>query len=134
MVTGIEMGWAKLGLPENTAADVARAMVICATSNQGGGAGADAPSHDNAALPFIGKIVWVAGGQCYEIEDRIQALEPQWLGEENARVLAKGQAFLADSTTSWDAEKLEAAEPKTSGAQVETKEVFPAAAVKMDGP
>lgn len=101
MVSGIEVGWRKLGLPENEAEDVARAMIICATANRGQGL----PSHQNAALPFTGKIVWVAGGQCYEIEDRIQALEPQWLGEENAKALAKGQAFLADDSTSWDAEK-----------------------------
>ena len=110
MVTGIEVGWRKLGLPENEAQDVARAMVICATANRG----VKTQSHQNAALPFTGKILWVAGGQSYEIEDRIQALEPQWLGEENARVLAKGQAFLADDTTSWDAEKT------TGGSQGET--------------
>jgi hypothetical protein len=102
MVTGIEIGWAKLGLPENRPEDVARAMAICATANR---SPHDRVRHGNAAAPFTGKIVWVAGGQSYEIEDRIQALEPQWLGEENSKVLARGQAFLADDSTSWDAEK-----------------------------
>jgi hypothetical protein len=102
MVTGIEAGWRKLGLPENEPADVARAIVICATANRG----VKGQTHEGAVLPFEGKILHVGGGESYEIEDRIQALEPQWLGEENARVLAKGQAFLADDSTSWDAEKL----------------------------
>lgn len=114
MVTGIEVGWRKLGLPENEAGDVAKAMVICATANRG----QKALVHENAVSPFTGKIVWVAGGKSYEIEGRIQALEPQWLGEENARVLAQGQAFLQDDTTSWDAEK-----SPTAGSQVETNGV-----------
>jgi hypothetical protein len=111
MVTGIEIGWRKLGLPENQPEDVAKAMVICATANRG----QKTLTHENAVSPFTGKIVWVAGGKSYEIEDRIQALEPQWLGEENARVLAKGQAFLMDDSTSWDAEK-----SSTVGSQTET--------------
>lgn len=98
MVQGIEQGWAKLSLPENEAGDVAKAIVICATANRGEGQ----TSHENAVLPFAGKIVWVGGGEAYEIEDNIQRLEPQWLGEENSRVLEKGQAFLADTGTSWD--------------------------------
>lgn len=115
MVLGIEVGWRKLGLPENEAVDVARAMIICATANRG----SKTQSHQNAALPFTGKILWISGGEAFEIEDRIQALEPQWLGEDNARVLAKGQAFLADSSTSWDAEKTTPA--PTGGSQGETK-------------
>jgi hypothetical protein len=116
MVSGIEVGWRKLGLPENEPGDVAKAMAICATANRG----QNALVHQNAVSPFTGKIVWVAGGKSYEIEDRIQALEPQWLGEENARVLAKGQAFLQDDSTSWDAEKTPAV---TVVSQVETNGV-----------
>lgn len=63
-------------------------------------------------MPFAGKILWIAGGEAYEIEDSIQALEPQWLGEENSRVLAKGQGYLASQGTSWDADKLK----KSNGA------------------
>lgn len=62
-------------------------------------------------MPFAGKILWIAGGQPYEIEDAIQDLEPQWLGEENSKVLAKGQAFLASGGTSWDADKTESKTP-----------------------
>ena len=101
MVKGIEDGWSKLGLPENKPVDVARALVMCATANRGKGG----QSHDGAGLPFEGKIVWVGGGESYEIEDNIQRLEPDWLGQENSRVLEKGQAYLAAGDTSWDASK-----------------------------
>ena len=101
MVKGIEIGWAEKGLPENQPGDVAMGIVMCATANRGG----DGQTHGGAALPFEGKIVWVGGGKSYEIEDNIQRLEPQWLGEENSRVLAKGQAYLSSPATSWDATK-----------------------------
>lgn len=100
---GIEAGWRELGLPENTAGDVARSIVLCATANPS----EKGKTHTGAKVPFAGKILWIAGGEAYEIEDGIQGLEPQWLGEENSRVLAKGQDFLANSGTSWDADKLE---------------------------
>ena len=58
--------------------------------------------HAGAKLPFQGKILYVAGGESYEIEDAIQELEPKWLGEENSKVLAKGQEYLASAGTSWD--------------------------------
>ena len=99
MVTGIELGWRKLGLPENAPGDAATAMIICATANRG----QKGTTHDGATLPFTGKILHVAGGASYEIETRMQRLEPEWLGEKNSQVLAKGQAFLANPTTSWDA-------------------------------
>lgn len=35
----------------------------------------------------------MAGGETYEIEDRVQELEGVWLGEENSRVLEKGQEY-----------------------------------------
>jgi hypothetical protein len=101
MVKGIEDGWAQNGLPENEPEDVARAILICATANRG----QDGKSHAGAVLPFEGKMVWVGGGESYEIEDNIQRLEPQWLGEENSRVLEKGQAYLAAGSTSWDVSK-----------------------------
>ena len=107
MVKGIEDGWRKLGLPENEPEDVAKSIVLCATANRG----AQGAAHLGAKMPFAGKILWIAGGEAYEIEDAIQALEPQWLGEENSKVLAKGQAFLASQGTSWDADKL----PKKNG-------------------
>lgn len=101
LVKGIEEGWYKLGLPTNEPEDVADAIMICSTANRGG----DLQSHSGARLPFAGKILYVAGGQSYEIEDNLQSLEPQWLGEGNSRILAKGQEYLASSGTSWDATK-----------------------------
>lgn len=102
LVKGIEEGWHKLGLPENEPEDVARSIVLCATANRG----EQGQIHTGAKMPFAGKILWVSGGEAYEIEDSIQALEPQWLGEENSKILAKGQDYLASQGTSWDADKL----------------------------
>jgi hypothetical protein len=75
--------------------------MICSTANRTEAS----QTHTGAKLPFAGKIVYVSGGQSYEIEDKLQALEPQWLGEENSKVLAKGQEYLAMSETSWDVTK-----------------------------
>lgn len=102
MVLGIEKGWYERGLPVNEPEDVARSILICATANRG----REGLTHHGACLPFAGKIVYVAGGESYEIEDRLQSLEPSWLGEENSRVLAKGQEYLASNETSWDETKL----------------------------
>ncbi|KAF1975708.1 NAD(P)-binding protein [Bimuria novae-zelandiae CBS 107.79] len=102
LVKGIEAGWRELGLPENEPEDVARSIVLCASANRS----KDGKTHPGARMPFAGKILWIAGGESYEIEDAIQELEPKWLGEENSRVLAKGQEFLASQGTSWDADKL----------------------------
>lgn len=92
MAKALEDGWIKAGLPTNEASDVADSILICATANRG-----PDPSftHMNAVLPFAGKILYASGGKTYEIEDRIQELESQWLGEENSRVLLQGQRFLA---------------------------------------
>ena len=97
MVTGIQNGWAKLRLPENEPEDVARAMLICAFANRG----ENHQTFKGAKLPFSGKILFVSGGKSYEIEDRMQELEPDWLGEENSKNLAIGQAYLMDPNTSW---------------------------------
>jgi hypothetical protein len=102
LVKGIEQGWHELGLPENEPEDVARSIVLSTTANRGLGG----ETHPGAKMPFAGKILWIAGGETYEIEDGIQELEPQWLGEENSKVLARGQAYLASQGTSWDADKL----------------------------
>jgi len=98
MVKGIEKGWAELKLPANEPEDVARSTLLCATANRG----AKGERHEGAAMPFAGKIVWVSGGESYEIEDGIQRLEPEWVGRENSRVLKVGQDFLMDPNTSWD--------------------------------
>lgn len=85
----------------NEPADVARAIVICATANRGLGG----KTHKGAVLPFSGKILYVAGGKSYEFEDKLQELEPAWLGKENSDTLEKGQAYFDAILTSWDASK-----------------------------
>lgn len=101
LVLGIEKGWYERGLPVNEPEDVGRAILICATANRGSGGS----THPGAILPFAGKIVYVAGGESYEIEDEMKKLEPVWLGQENSKILEKGQEYLATEGTSWDASK-----------------------------
>lgn len=98
MTTGVVEGWQKLKLPINQPEDVAKGMLICATANR------CRPEEvaEGIRLPFHGKVVYLAGGNSYEIEDRLQDLEPQWLGEENSRLLGNGQQYLLDGATSWD--------------------------------
>lgn len=102
MVAGIERGWYERGLPVNEPEDVGRAILLCATANRGPWGS----THQGARLPFAGKIVYMAGGESYEIEDEMQKLERVWLGEENSRELEKGQEYLAAEETSWDPSKL----------------------------
>ncbi|TVY82963.1 Short-chain dehydrogenase reductase 3b [Lachnellula suecica] len=101
MVKGIEKGWAELKLPANEPQDVALAILTCSTANRS----QNGKTHKGAVLPLAGKILFVAGGKSYEIEDALQRLEPQWLGAENSRVLEIGQDYLMNSETSWDTTK-----------------------------
>ncbi|KAL4885806.1 hypothetical protein BJY04DRAFT_179225 [Aspergillus karnatakaensis] len=101
MIVGIEKDWIEAGHPVNEAEDVARQIAICATANRS----ADGTTHGGAKLPFSGKMIFVSGGQGYEIEEKQKALEPQWLGEENSRALTRGQEFLARADISWDPER-----------------------------
>ncbi|KAN0089093.1 putative 15-hydroxyprostaglandin dehydrogenase [Hyaloscypha variabilis] len=94
----------KRNLPQNEPGDVGKAIILCATANRG----AEKGGHRGAATPFAGKIVWVAGGESYEIEDNLQRLEPKWLGERNSEVLRMGQEFLMSEGTSWDTGKVKA--------------------------
>ena len=106
MASGIEQGWANLNLPTNEPKDVAEAILMCATANRSTtGSENEQKKHEGAVLPFNGKIVYVAGGKTYEIEDRIQALEPDWLGRENSEILKRGQEFLHSGMTSWEISK-----------------------------
>ncbi|KAF8860205.1 NAD(P)-binding protein [Acephala macrosclerotiorum] len=111
MVKGIESGWRELGLPENRPEDIARSIVICVTANRSR-AKYDKQSltttrltHQGVKLPFWGKVFFVAGGESYEIEDKLNELELEWLGKENSKVLEKGQDFLMNGETSWDTSK-----------------------------
>jgi hypothetical protein len=43
-----------------------------------------------------GKSMYVEGRRAWEIEKNLDRLEPQWLGKEPSRTLAKGQEALGD--------------------------------------
>ena len=79
MVTGIQDAWLRAGLPANTPLDVAKVMagVLCKEE-------------------LNGKSMYVEGGRAWEIEENLDRLEPQWLGEEPSQSLARGQAVLGD--------------------------------------
>lgn len=70
MVAGFAAAWKKENLPVNTPLDVAKIALGVACE------------------------IYVEGGRGWEIEDNINRLEPQWLGEEPSKSLAKGQQLL----------------------------------------
>jgi hypothetical protein len=61
----------------NTAAQVARTSLEAAGNTE-----------------LNGKAFYVAGGDAVDIDDGIQDLEPQWLGQKRAADLANGQQVL----------------------------------------
>lgn len=77
MVKGIQDGWLKAGLPTNTPLDVAKVTAAVLGDES-----------------LNGKSMYVEGGRAWEIEANLDRLEPEWLGEEPSRSLAKGQAVL----------------------------------------
>lgn len=81
MVNGIQDGWFKAELPVNTPMDVAKITAELLVDPQ-----------------LNGKSMYVEGGRGWEIEENLDRLESQWLGEEPSRSLAKGQAVLADGS------------------------------------
>ena len=77
MTKSIETAWQNAQLPANEPEDVAKVIAeICALSS------------------LNGKAIYVEGGRAWEIEDNIDRLEPQWLGEEASRTLNEGQIVL----------------------------------------
>ncbi|KAL4926396.1 uncharacterized protein BDV17DRAFT_156645 [Aspergillus undulatus] len=75
----LEARWTKEGLPISTADDVAKvsAGVLCDDS-------------------LHGTSMYVAGTRAWEIENNIDRLESQWLGEEPSQTLAQGQKVLKE--------------------------------------
>ena len=45
---------------------------------------------------FNGKTFYVEGGRAWEVEDNIDRLEPQWLGEQCSKDLARSVKLLGD--------------------------------------
>ncbi|KAK5045630.1 hypothetical protein LTR84_008999 [Exophiala bonariae] len=97
MTKGIAPAWKGSGLPYNVAQDVANAMLYAVMANV-----KSSPSDTGSRGQFHGKVIFVGGGKSYEIEDRLQTLEPHWLGEANSRILEKGQAFLHSGSAPWN--------------------------------
>jgi hypothetical protein len=82
ITAGIEAKWRAAGLPINETADVARIV-----------AGVACDDEQN------GKAFYLEGGRAWEIEDNINRLEPEWLGQEQSMSLAKGQEVLGAART-----------------------------------
>lgn len=84
MVSGFAAAWKAEGLPVNTAEDVARVALGVTCQDD-----------------MNGKSLWVEGGRAWEVEDKIDLLEPQWLGKQASQSLARGQALLGKVSSYW---------------------------------
>ncbi|KAL4949233.1 hypothetical protein BDW69DRAFT_203007 [Aspergillus filifer] len=81
MVTGVQVVWVKTGLPVNSPMDVA--VVMGRVLGDRG---------------LNGTAMYVEGGRAWEIEGKIDELEPLWLGEECSRTLKRGQEVLGSGS------------------------------------
>ena len=79
IVAGIEDDWYAAKLPVNQPADIAH-VILDVTRSAG----------------LNGKAMYIEGGRAWEVEDNIRRLEPQWMGEEPSRSLARGQELLGN--------------------------------------
>lgn len=79
MTAGIAEVWEKYKLPMNETEGVAN--IIADIGCERG---------------MNGKAIYVEGNRGWEIEENIDRLEPQWLGEEQSRELNRGQALMGD--------------------------------------
>ncbi|KAK6380788.1 hypothetical protein LTS17_004989 [Exophiala oligosperma] len=79
MTEGIVSSWKAADLPIQSTSDVARVVAGVACNQE-----------------LNGKAFYVEGGRAWDIEEGIDRLEPQWLGEEQSRMLAKGQQVLGE--------------------------------------
>lgn len=84
MTEGIVSSWKAANLPIQSTTDVARVVAGVACNQK-----------------LNGKAFYVEGGRAWEIEDNIDRLEPQWLGEEQSKMLAKGQRVLGEVRESY---------------------------------
>ncbi len=75
----IEQQWKQASLPTNTTREVSTIAT---------GILADASLN--------GTSMFVEGGRAWEIEENIDRLEAEWLGEQSSKTLAAGQEFLDD--------------------------------------
>ena len=82
VAAGISESWHKAKLPVNHPVDVGK-VIVDVTASEG----------------LHGKAMYVEGGRAWEVEDNINRLEPEWLGEEQSKSLAKGQEVLGNVST-----------------------------------
>ena len=87
MTSGIQADWLNAKLPANEPEDVARVIAEIVVSKG-----------------LNGKSMYVEGGRAWEIEDNLEGLEPQWLGQEPSRTLNLGQKVLGTGDN-WSAGK-----------------------------
>ena len=71
------------GIPVNKPEDVGK-VIVDVTQSRG----------------LNGKNFYVEGGRAWEVEDNIDRLEPQWLGEQCSKDLAKMGKILGDVSCS----------------------------------
>ena len=79
LAAGIEDAWYAAKLPANQPVDVAKVLLDVTRSKD-----------------VHGKAFYVEGGRAWEVEDNINRLEPQWLGEKQSEDLARGQETLGN--------------------------------------
>jgi len=77
MTAGIATQWRKAGLPINVPAGIAD--IIVGVANEKG---------------MNGKAIYVEGNRGWDVEDKINELEPKWLGEEQSRELNRGNELM----------------------------------------
>lgn len=77
MTAGIKEKWVENNLPMNDPAGVA-ALIAGVACEKG----------------MNGKSIYVEGNNGWEIEDNIEKLEPEWLGEEQSKELNRGQELM----------------------------------------
>lgn len=77
MTTAIQAKWSAAGLPFCWPQDVAKVI-----------AGVACDKEQN------GNSFYVEGGRAWEIEKNLDRLEPQWLGEEQSKLLNRGPELL----------------------------------------
>ena len=79
IVAGIEDSWYAAKLPVNQPSNVAKVLLDVTQTTH-----------------IHGKAFYIEGGRAWEIEDNINRLEPQWLGEKQSEDLERGQQTLGN--------------------------------------
>ena len=116
MVTGIEKGWIKAGLPINEPEDIANVVVgLCCAGPEVGAAmlrneDADGASGRSLEGAFNtsgyewgkaeaeggvnGRAIYVEGGKGWDVEEGLAYTQPYWLGKGPTERLVQGQKEL----------------------------------------